>query len=540
MKLSILLPAALAGSLLLHNSASAETVTTDPVGFATMPLLGNSDTHVSVPFTRPPEFVGGLQSVSGSPTNTITVSGTPWTANQFVYAPGTQPKNYYVLIGGGGSSNPKEGRTYFVTGNGTNTLTVSTAEGDLSGITANTQIVVIPYWTPATVFPPSDANVSFTPTTSTASYKTQIRIPNYSGSGINLPPSAVYYFSNNVDGSSSNVGWRQVGQPITADHGDDPLLPEGHFVMRNINGAPTLPMTALGSVLLKKLTVPLMTSASQEQDNPVSLLRPINVALNATGLNPADGSFVPNDKLLLFNNAAVGLDKAPSAIYEYAAVPNNSGGWRLTSDSFTDRGNDIVPSGNAMIVRKAALAGGATVFWTNSFPVTAISAVSRKSHGAAGVFDVPLPLSGTPGVECRSGGANNDYQIVFTFPENVTFSGADVTSGPGSVANTSGGGATQVTVNLTGVTNAQRLTVTLQGVNDGTNTNDVAVRLGVLVGDINGNGSVNATDIGQTKTQSGVPVTAANFRQDVVITGTINATDIGQVKARSGTLLPPP
>ena len=40
------------------------------------------------------------------------------------------------------------------------------------------------------------------------------------------------------------------------------------------------------------------------------------------------------------------------------------------------------------------------------------SAVSRKTHGAAGPFDVPLPLSGAPGVECRSGGANGDHTIV--------------------------------------------------------------------------------------------------------------------------------
>jgi uncharacterized protein (TIGR02597 family) len=165
------------------------------------------------------------------------------------------------LVGGGGTSNPKEGHTYFVTGNGTNTLTVNTTLDNLSGITANTQIVLIPYWNPGTVFPPSDANISFTPTTSSGAYKTQLRIPDYSAAGINFPYAPVYFFSNNVDGTSSNVGWWAVGNNTT-DRGDDPLLPEGHFVMRNINGAPTLPMTALGAVLLKKLTVPLMTSTS--------------------------------------------------------------------------------------------------------------------------------------------------------------------------------------------------------------------------------------------------------------------------------------
>jgi hypothetical protein len=35
----------------------------------------------------------------------------------------------------------------------------------------------------------------------------------------------------------------------------------------------------------------------------VSILRPLDVALNASGLNPGDGSFGANDQLLLFNNA---------------------------------------------------------------------------------------------------------------------------------------------------------------------------------------------------------------------------------------------
>ena len=44
------------------------------------------------------------------------------------------------------------------------------------------------------------------------------------------------------------------------------------------------------------------------------------------------------------------------------------------------------------------------------------TAVSRKIHGAGGpAFDINLPLTGAPGIECRSGGANGDYQVVFNF-----------------------------------------------------------------------------------------------------------------------------
>ena len=164
--------------------------------------------------------------------------------------------------------------------------------------------------------------------------------------------------------------------------------------------------------------------------------------------------------------------------------------------------------------------------------------VSRKNHGAPGNFDVNLPLSGSPGIECRNGGVTGDYQVVFTFASPVTFISAVVTAGTGSVSSASGSGTTIVTANLTGVANAQQITVTLQGVNDGTGTGDVSVQMGVLVGDTTGNGTVNASDIGQTKAQSGQAVTGSNFRTDVNVSGSINASDVSLVKSKSGTALP--
>ena len=64
--------------------------------------------------------------------------------------------------------------------------------------------------------------------------------------------------------------------------------------------------------------------------------------------------------------------------------------------------------------------------------------------------------------------------MVVTFPTSVTLTGASVTSGTGSVGTVSGSGTAVITVNLTGVTNAQRLGVTLANVNNGTSTGDVS------------------------------------------------------------------
>jgi hypothetical protein len=167
------------------------------------------------------------------------------------------------------------------------------------------------------------------------------------------------------------------------------------------------------------------------------------------------------------------------------------------------------------------------------------TAFSRKFHTGVGAFNVALPLAGVLGTEPRSGGAAGDHTIISNFPDPVTFTSAAVTSGAGSVSSASGSGTSLTTVNLTNVSNAQRITLTLFGVSNGAITGDVSVPMGVLLGDTTGNGTVNATDIGQTKSQSGAPVTSGNFRTDVNFNGVINATDIGQVKAQSGTLLPP-
>jgi uncharacterized protein (TIGR02597 family) len=382
------------------NFASAQvTVTTDPVGFTITSLLGSSDSFVSIPFIRPPEFIGAIASTTTA--GTIPIANAAFTASQFKYVQGSQSKHYYVLIGSGAGT--KEGRTYPITDNTNNSLTVATtAYDDASDIPANTQVTIIPNWTPATIFPTSDANVSFTPN------QTLIRVPDYSATGTNFTYATEYIFNNGV--------WQRVS-PNSGDGSDDPLLPDGYFVVRNPNGTSTKPLTNIGSVLLKKLSVYLATSTNpnQAQNNPVSIVRPLNIALDATGLNPVDNppSFGAGDQLLLFNNAVAGFDKMPSAVYTYDTH------WRLTGDSTSsDRGADIIPAGTGFVVQKAA--GGQSAFWTNAFPVSAVSAVSRRTHSAT-PYDINLPLGGTPGVECRNGGVT---QIVFTFPAAVTINTA--------------------------------------------------------------------------------------------------------------------
>ena len=168
-----------------------------------------------------------------------------------------------------------------------------------------------------------------------------------------------------------------------------------------------------------------------------------------------------------------------------------------------------------------------------------MSAASRKTHGLAGDFDVDLPLSGTPGVECRTGGTGGDHTLVVTFSNTVVSGNAAVTTGIGNVTGTPAFSGNTMTINLTGVTNAQTVMVTLSNVTDSFSQTlpNTAVSETFLVGDTNGNGIVNASDVGQTKSQLGQAI-GSNFREDVNANGTINASDVSLVKANLGTAPP--
>ncbi|MEO5720688.1 MAG: dockerin type I domain-containing protein, partial [Chthoniobacterales bacterium] len=171
-------------------------------------------------------------------------------------------------------------------------------------------------------------------------------------------------------------------------------------------------------------------------------------------------------------------------------------------------------------------------------PLQAASAFSRKAHGGAGSFDIPLPLTGEPGVECRTSLGN--HTIVVTLSNPPVSGNAAVTSGTGSVSGAPTFNGDTMTINLTGITDVQKITVTLSNVTDSFAQvmPDTPLSVNILSGDVNGSKNVNATDIGQTKAQSGLAVTSANFRSDVNASGTLTGTDIAQVKASAGNFVP--
>jgi hypothetical protein len=116
-------------------------------------------------------------------------------------------------------------------------------------------------------------------------------------------------------------------------------------------------------------------------------------------------------------------------------------------------------------------------------PLQLVDVVSEKIHGSAGIFDIDLPLSGHPGIECRSGGAAGNYELVFTFTNSLaSVESAIVAVGTGTI--TSSGidcsNPYHYTVNLNGVTNAQVITVSLGNIRDtlGNSISSASVAIG--------------------------------------------------------------
>jgi hypothetical protein len=168
--------------------------------------------------------------------------------------------------------------------------------------------------------------------------------------------------------------------------------------------------------------------------------------------------------------------------------------------------------------------------------------VSRKSHDTAGNFDIDLPLTGNPGIECRSSGANNLYNLVYTFHRNI--------SGPGTATKTQGNfivgvpvlgpNPNQVTVPLRSVVNAQHVVVTLNGVQEiaGATLNNMVARMDVLLGDVDASGRVDSNDVTLVRQQTLQNLTTSNFRDDVDVSGRIDSNDATIARQQALTSLP--
>jgi hypothetical protein len=173
--------------------------------------------------------------------------------------------------------------------------------------------------------------------------------------------------------------------------------------------------------------------------------------------------------------------------------------------------------------------------------------VSRKIHNTAGTFDIPLPLSGAPGIECRMPGRTSpacpsaDYEIIFHFANPVVTCGTPSCGASDCSLSSSAVGPDQTdcSVCATNVPNAQYLTITLAGVIDTTPAmGDVSVTMGVLLGDVNSTRRTDAGDVTAIRNKTVSIPDQQTFRYDVNASGRIDAGDVTTTRNATVTVLP--
>ncbi len=312
---------------------------------------------------------------------------------------------------------------------------------------------------------------------------------------------------------------------VTPDNMPDSLAPSGDYTI--VGNSFCAPNSAPVAQLIGY-------PAGTDMNTPPSGYPPLAIHFDASGSSDPDSGDTIASYTFNFGDGSAPVTQSSSMVdHTYTAT----GSFRATVTVTDSRGLD---SSNVAQKQVEVL-----------LPLNDV--VSRKTHGANGTYDVDLLKSdGTADIECRV--QQSGHLIVFTFGSGsnytTTGSASSVTvSNGGTVASHGQGpGANQYMVTLTGVTNARKHLVTLNNVpvhnnnisgTDGNATlTKVPGQFNLLLGDTNNNGATDAVDVSQTKSNSGLPTNASNFRTDVTADGQVNAPDVSLVKSNSGTTFP--
>jgi hypothetical protein len=220
----------------------------------------------------------------------------------------------------------------------------------------------------------------------------------------------------------------------------------------------------------------------------------------------------------------------PPTTYGFA-VDYYNGATGFTSPNWTDSSGDTYPAVN---------------LGANPFLPSITNAVSSQVHGSAGTFNLQLALSGTPTEECRRGSTIGSYSLILTFSQPVTSLTAtlglqagqsgSVVGAAGTPIIDNGANSSTVTVNLTGVGDAQHLNLQLTNIQPGNGT--ASVPINILWGDVNGAGVVNGGDYLATRSKLNSTLTPTNFQYDAGCFGFVSGGDALLVRSLLNTYLP--
>jgi N-acetylneuraminic acid mutarotase len=314
--------------------------------------------------------------------------------------------------------------------------------------------------------------------------------------------------------------WSATGSLATARYAHTAtLLPNSKVIVAGGGGGPDPPYVVSSAELYDPATGTWMHAGSL-----------------ATGRLRHTATLLPNGKVL----AAGGLNLtylSSAELYDPA-----TGTWTATGS--LNRGRyvhtaTLLPNGKVLATGGTTngihpLASAELYASDGGGELTLVSAASRKKHGNAGTFDIDLPLTGTPGVECRVGNGGTFLQtIVFTFSEPVTSVSGTTSTTCGRVNSAMISGST-VTVELGHVTcDGSDITVTVPGVNGASGSVDASATITLRTGDVNADGVVGTADLKEIRMNVGRGlVNDDNFRDDITVDGKVNHGDTTLEKSK--------
>ena len=383
-------------------------------------------------------------------------------------------------------------------------------------------------------------------------------VGDYNGVGVQSAPNQ-QILSNLISGSVE-VSEDQFGN----GNGGDGILLTGSATGITIRGN-LIGTDATGSIALpnQQYGIEIQTSGNTVQGNTISGNRKAGIVFYSAGANSSvvKGNYIGTDStgLHALANLQQGIAFAsagPNQIGSTAAgdgnvvaanvgvgigifpgngenIQGNIFGAGIDGLALPNQGGDTFVSSDS---QNNVIANNRGPFSTPPAAPQLQAAVSRHLQGGT-AYDIPLPQTGTTGVECRM--LTGGLTLVLTFDKAIASASASVTAGSGGVGTVTPSG-NSIFINLANVANAQTLTVTLTNIvaADGGTAASAPVTFRVLEGDVNGNGSISAADIALIKFNSGKIVTSSNFRMDLNENGLISASDVNLCKFLAGTSAP--
>jgi len=303
--------------------------------------------------------------------------GVPLIKNKYQYEGSNQPTTYFTLVTAGN----QKGNFFTVVSNSTNSITVDT-EGLKLGAKDVLAINLLPYWTLSALFPPSQATISFIPTTDSTNVMTRVVISPPLTTGTNQPQLAgqSYYFNASI------TNWVSTTNP--AIMAGDAVITPGAYVYVQNTGSNSYPLYEFisGSVLTNQFNLYFTSSISNSVISYFSLPRSSAYQINQIGFSD--------------NNFTQSPSKSPLGRNDVLIVDNGHGGvgamyykyknqWFNTSSDALST-NPVFPAGTVFGVMKPASKNGVVLLVNqNNVPV-------QNGVPSASVFPGPAPVPTIP------------------------------------------------------------------------------------------------------------------------------------------------